>query len=78
MNDNIASSADIMCWFIISNTSQQHTKTSIKELWTSCYTYLLLCTRLQEWDINVLQTLNDTRYRPKMTQKYIDNNIKPI
>lgn len=53
----------------------------MKDVWIACYEYQLLCIKLQGWNLDVLQMLNNNKYRPKINNKknvheYVESTIK--
>jgi hypothetical protein len=81
MNEDLMNSTDLMCWIILKWTTRRYTHSEMKDVWIACYEYQLLCMKLQEWNINVLQMLNNNRYRPVIKSKnkvhdYVEAIIK--
>jgi hypothetical protein len=81
MNEDLMNSTDLMCWIILKWTTRRYTHSEMKDVRIACYEYQLLCMKLQEWNINILQMLNDNRYRPKINnkkniQEYVEWTIK--
>lgn len=71
MDDDLANSTDLLCWIILQSVHKQFTKHEMKDIRISCYIYLLSCTKVQQWDTNVLQMMNNNRYRPKIDKKKV-------
>lgn len=69
MIDDIANSTDILCWIILKSTHKRYTKSEMKDVRISCYTYLLACKKIQEWNTDVLHMLNKDRYRPNIDKE---------
>lgn len=71
MDDDLANSADLMCWILLKHNIRRYSRSEMKDMRISCYIYLLSCTKVQQWDINVLQMMNNNRYRPKIDKKKV-------